>query len=161
MKVSQLMTKDVRTCWSNEPLDRAARLMWENDCGSLPVLDQNGQVVGMITDRDVCMSALTQARLLSQIHVSQAMSRALHSCAPEDDLDEVEKSMRAHQVRRLAVVDEQGHLRGVVSLADIAQRAAKDAKKKSGAKQVEFAEVGETLAAITTPRRIEMAAAAS
>jgi CBS domain-containing protein len=57
MKVSELMTIDVRSCWNTEPLERAAKVMWESDCGSLPVLDQNGRVIGMITDRDVCMAA--------------------------------------------------------------------------------------------------------
>ncbi|HEX9725291.1 MAG TPA: CBS domain-containing protein [Vicinamibacteria bacterium] len=161
MKVSELMTTDVRTCWINEPLDRAAKLMWESDCGSLPVLDQNGRVVGMITDRDVCMAAYTQAQLLGRIPVSRALSPELHSCKPEEDLDKVENRMRSHQVRRLPVVDDEGHLRGVLSLADIAQRAAKDAKGKAGTRQVSFADVGETLAAVTTPRRLELVAAAS
>ena len=127
MKVSELMTTDVRNCWANEPLDRAAKLMWESDCGSLPVLDQNGRVVGMITDRDVCMAAYTQAELLARIPVSRAMSHELHSCRPDEDLDKVEKRMRAHQIRRLPVLDDEGHLQGVLSLADIAQRAAREA----------------------------------
>jgi len=161
MKVSELMTTDVRTCWITEPLDRAAKLMWESDCGSLPVLDQNGRVVGMITDRDVCMAAYTQAQLLGRIPVSRALNPELHSCKPEEDLDKVENRMRSHQIRRLPVVDDEGHLRGILSLADIAQRAAKDAKGKAGTRQVSFAEVGETLAAVTTPRRLELVAAAS
>lgn len=161
MKASQVMTTDVRTCWVNEPLDRAARLMWEMDCGALPVLDQNGRVVGMITDRDVCMAAYTQARLLGQIPVSHAMSHELHSCRPDETLDKVEKTMRSHQIRRLPVVDDEGHLKGILSLADIAQRAAKDAKRKTGTKEVSLGEVGETLAAVTNPRRMELAAAAS
>lgn len=161
MKVSELMTIDVRSCWSTEPLERAAKLMWELDCGSLPVLDQNGRVIGMITDRDVCMAAYTQAQLLGRIPVSRAMSGELYSCNPGEELDKVEKRMRSHQVRRLPVVDDEGHLRGILSLADIAQRAAKDAKGKAGTKQVGFAEVGETFAAVTTPRRLELAAAAS
>ena len=161
MKVSELMTTDVRNCWANEPLDRAAKLMWESDCGSLPVLDQNGKVVGMITDRDICMAAFTQAELLARIPISRAMSPELHSCAPDEDLDKVEKRMRAHQIRRVPVLDNEGRLRGVLSLADIAQRAAKEAKGKAGSRQVSFAEVGETLAAVTTPRRLELQAAAS
>ena len=153
--------KDVRTCWINEPLDRAAKLMWESDCGSAPVLDQNGRVVGMITDRDVCMAAYTQAQLLGRIPVSQAMSAELYSCKPEEDLDKVEKRMRFHQVRRLPVVDDEGLLRGILSLADIAQRAAKDAKGKAGTRQVSFAEVGESYAAVTTPHRHELVTVAS
>jgi CBS domain-containing protein len=161
MKVSELMTTDVRSCWSNEALERAAKLMWEFDCGSLPVLDQNGRVVGMITDRDVCMAAYTQAQPLARIPVSRAMSAELFSCKPDEDLGSVEKRMRAHQIRRLPVLDDEGHLRGMLTLADIAQRAAGGAKGKAAARQVSFAEVGETLAAITAPRRRELAAAAS
>lgn len=160
MKVSELMTKNVRNGWIGEPLDHAAKLMWEYDCGSLPVLDQNGRVVGMVTDRDVCMAAYTQGEILGRIPVSRAMSAELYSCRPDEELDKVEKRMRAHQLRRLPVVDDDGRLRGVVSLADIAQRAAKDAKGKAGARQVGFAEVGETLAAVTAPRRPELAVAA-
>jgi CBS domain-containing protein len=161
MKVSELMTTDVRSCWNTEPLDRAAKLMWESDCGSLPVLDQNGRVIGMITDRDVCMAAYTQAQLLGRIPVSRAMSGELYSCNPGEELDKVEKRMRSHQVRRLPVVDDEGRLCGILSLADIAQRAAKEAKGKAGTRQVGFAEVGETFAAVTTPRRLELAAVAS
>jgi CBS domain-containing protein len=161
MKVSDLMTTKVRTCWNNDSLDQAARLMWESDCGSLPVLDHNGHVVGMITDRDVCMAAFMQSRLLGQISVSRAMSGELQSCKPDDDLDEVEKRLRSHQLHRLPVLDDEAHLHGILSLADIAQRAAKDVKRKPGTKHVSFAEVGETLAAVTAPRRLELAAAAS
>ena len=161
MKASELMTTDVQTCWINEPLDRAAKLMWESDCGSLPVLDQNGRVVGMITDRDVCMAAYTQAQLLGRIPVSRALNPELYSCKPEEDLDKVENRMRSHQVRRLPVVDDEGHLRGILALADIAQRAAREAKGKAGTRQVSFGEAGETLAAVTTPRRLELTAVAS
>jgi CBS-domain-containing membrane protein len=93
--------------------------------------------------------------------VSRALNSALHSCKPEEDLDKAENRMRSHQIRRLPVVDDEGHLRGILSLADIAQRAAKDAKGKAGTRQVSFAEVGETLAAVTRPRRLELVAAAS
>src|SRR3970040_1064331 len=98
------MTREFRPGGTNEPLDRAAKLMWESDCGSAPVLDQNGRAVGMITDRDVCMGAYPQAQPLGRIPVSQAMSAELYSCKPEEDLDKVEKRMRFHQVRRLPVV---------------------------------------------------------
>lgn len=161
MKVSDLMTKDVRTCWITEPLDRAAKLMWEFDCGSLPVLDQNGRVVGMITDRDICMAAYTQGQVLGQIPVSRAMSGELYSCRPDENLERVETRMRSRQIRRMPAIDDEGHLVGIVSLADIAQRAAKDAKGKPGTRKATFEEVGETFAAVTTPRGLELFAAAS
>ena len=73
MKVEQLMSRDVKTCQATEMLNRAAQLMWENDCGCVPVVDEDGRAVGMITDRDVCMAAYTQGRLLDALPVASAM----------------------------------------------------------------------------------------
>jgi CBS-domain-containing membrane protein len=114
----------------------------------------------MITDRDVCMAAYTQAQVLARIPVSRAMSDELFSCSADEDIDQVEKRMRQHQVRRLPVVDDQGRLRGILSLADVAQRAA-SGKGKAGTKPVpvSFTEVGETFAGVTRPRRLGLAAA--
>jgi CBS-domain-containing membrane protein len=112
----------------------------------------------MITDRDVCMAAYTQAQVLARIPVSRAMSADLVSCSADEDIVQVEKRMRQHQVRRLPVVDDQGRLRGILSLADIAQRAA-SGKGKAGTKPVSFTEVGETFAAVTRPRGLGLAAA--
>jgi len=67
MKVEQIMTRIVHTCSENDTLNRAAQLMWENDCGCVPVIhggNGSGAVVGVVTDRDVCMGAYTQGRLL-------------------------------------------------------------------------------------------------
>ena len=60
MKVGDLMTKDVKACSQHDSLNRAAQLMWENDCGSVPVVDSDSKVVGMLTDRDICMAAYTK-----------------------------------------------------------------------------------------------------
>ena len=90
MHVSDLMTRNVATVRSSDSLATAARLMWDCDCGSLPVLSDGNQVSAVITDRDICMTALFQDKALSAIQVAQAMSKKLHFCAPDDSVSSVE-----------------------------------------------------------------------
>ena len=151
MKVEDLMTTDVGACRPFDSVDRSAKVMWERDCGSVPVVDQEGRAIAMLTDRDICMAALTQGRPLGEIHVSSAMSRRLWSCRPQDDVKEAEQTMRAHQVRRLPVIDPDGKLVGLLSISDLA-RAAVSAKGGRGKKKpVGASEIGETLGAISIP----------
>ena len=126
MKVSELMTRDVATCLATDSLNRAAQIMWERRCGSVPVvdLDQSGRVVGMVTDRDVGMAAYTQGRRLDDIAVTLAMSRPVWTCSASASAEEAEGLMMAHGVQRLVVVDPEGRLMGVVSLDGIARQAA-------------------------------------
>ena len=79
MKVQDVMTRNVAACGVDESLNRAAQLMWECDCGSIPVLDASGSVCGMLTDRDICMAAYTQGLPLTQIPVRNVMSPHLHA----------------------------------------------------------------------------------
>ena len=118
------MTDAVRACSPDDPLHRAAQLMWDGDCGAVPVVDEAGRLCGIITDRDICMAAYTQGLPLSSIHVADVMSRHVHSCSPEDTLERAIGIMAEAEVRRLPVVGEKGSLRGIVSLADIAHGAA-------------------------------------
>lgn len=113
------MTHNVSTCRSDDTLNRAAQLLWENDCGVLPVL-HDGRVVGMITDRDICMAAYTQGGPLASLSVSSAMSRQLYACSPDDTLQRAMGIMADKQVRRLPVIDGEGKLLGVLALADVA-----------------------------------------
>ena len=99
-----------------------------------------------MNDRDICITAYTQGRSLSEIPVDWAMARVVHSCTPAATLEEAMQKMQEAQVRRLPVVDEAGQLLGIVSLADV----AREAKVKAGT--AALALVGETLAAITGPR---------
>ena len=149
MRVKDLMTQPVHTVHERDSLDRAAYVMWNHDCGAVPVVNDDGRAVGMITDRDICMAALTQGKSLGEIHVSSAMSRKLWSCRPGDDVKDAEQTMRAHQVRRLPVVDSDGKLVGLLSISDLARAAvtAKGSKKKP----VGASDVGKTLGAISTP----------
>ncbi len=121
MKARELMSHHVQTCRAGATLAEAARIMWEADLGALPVVDEEGRVIAMITDRDICMAAYTQGVPLTQSSVASAMSKRLVSCSPRASLHEIEHKMLDAQVRRIPVIDELGALSGIVTLGDIAR----------------------------------------
>jgi CBS domain-containing protein len=122
-RVLDAMTRAVVTCRPHESLSRAAQVMWDADCGAVPIVDEEGRLVGMLTDRDICMAAYTRGLPLSELSVSSVMSTSLHSCKPGDSLRSLMDAMAEHQVRRVPVVEEDGKLVGIVSLADVARLA--------------------------------------
>lgn len=148
MRIERLMSPNVQYCSPDDTLDRAAQLMWDFDCGSVPVCTGNGapRVVGMITDRDICMSALFERKPLRDLRVASAMSRSVLVCFPSDRPARVERVMRERQIRRMPVADESQNLLGIVSLADLARAA-----QQSEAAGITETEIGDTLAAICTP----------
>src|SRR5687768_2334487 len=118
MKVTDLMTRKVACVRADEPLSSAAKLMWDCDCGAVPVIDGSDRVVGMITDRDICMATWSRDQAPSGISVHQAMSEELHQCSPDASVATAEGLMRSKQIRRIPVVDENQRLAGILSLAD-------------------------------------------
>ncbi len=145
MKIAKLMSRDVATCRIHDSLERAAQLMWDRDIGALPVVDDDGRVVGMITDRDICMATYTRNAPPRGIAVTAAMAQQVFSCGPDDSVHDVEKQMSAHQIRRMPVTDLEGHPIGLISLNDIARATGRD---------VPAAEVAHTLAAVCAPRAV-------
>jgi len=119
MKAEAWMSRQVQSCRPQTSMNEAARLMWEHDCGILPVLDDGDRAVGVLTDRDVCMAAYLSGRPLGELQVAQAMSHEVFSCRPEDTLEQVIRLMADHQVRRLPVIDARGRLVGLVSMNDL------------------------------------------
>ena len=150
MNIEDLMTRDVKCCGPEDTLDVAARLMWENDVGCIPITDGRGQALAMLTDRDICMAAFTQGRPLGEIRAKSAMSASLHAVAPRDSLAKAELVMKEFQVRRLPVVDGEGRLQGVLSVNDIAREAARERPQRQRA--VTSDEVAVTLAGVCRPR---------
>jgi CBS domain-containing protein len=152
MRVEQVMTRNVMVCSVGDNLNRAAQLMWENACGTVAVVsaDGDGTVVGILTDRDICMAAYTQGKPLWEIPVSVAMARKVISCRVGDDLKQVELLMRENRVRRLPVLDTYGRLQGIVSIDDLAREAERE-RMESGKEAMSLA-VAETLAEICRPR---------
>ena len=150
--VGRLMAGPARACRPDDSLNEAARQMWEADCGALPVTDdESGRVVGIVTDRDICMAAYTRGKTLGEMLVADVMATKVHCCKPSDTLAEAQSIMRMAQVRRLPVVDDEGRLLGVLSLSDLAQEASRE-REPRGKGPIREAEVGETLARISLPR---------
>lgn len=145
MHIQQIMSMPAVTCRSSDTLSTAAKLMWEYDCGSIPVTDADGIVVGIVTDRDICMATYLKGASPHAISVADTMSKQVFSCRAEESLQTAERLMNEHQVRRIPVIDSDGRAIGLLSLSDIARYAA---QKKDGAQQ----EAIETLAAICQPR---------
>jgi len=119
MKVSEVMTKAPAYCSADASLAAAAEIMWKHNCGFLPVVSPQQRVVGVITDRDMCIAMATRNRLPSQVPVQEISSVVIHSCQPDDDIQTAMKTMADKKVRRLPVMDADGKLMGILSLDDI------------------------------------------
>lgn len=145
MKVKDIMTKSPCSIKASQRLNEAANLMWEFDCGCLPVADEVEHVTGVITDRDICMAAYTKGLPLASIPVSTAMSKTIYSVSNEDSIESAEDLMRHHQVRRLPVLDKQKKLIGILSLNDIALAY----KNRSLGSAVKATDVAKTLASVS------------
>jgi CBS-domain-containing membrane protein len=123
MKVQDVMNSKVQSCQPTTNLAAAAAVMWDHDCGALPVVDEAGQVLGMITDRDIAIAAATKGRPAGEISVREVISGTVYSCAPDDDIHAALKTMRQSKVRRLPVANAAGQLQGILCMNDIALRA--------------------------------------
>jgi CBS domain-containing protein len=123
MNVRDIMTAAVYTCEPDTDLGTVAEIMWNHDCGFVPVVDASGAVMGLITDRDICMAATTRRLAPERIAASQAMSQVVRACLPDDSVSEALAMMKHFKVRRLPVVDPHGFLRGVLSIDDVARAA--------------------------------------
>jgi len=152
MKVQDIMTSDVQCCGPDTNLAAAAQMMWDSDCGALPVLNLEGHVMGMITDRDICMAAATKNKPASDITVWETVSGKVYTCQLSDDVHMALDIMKRERVRRLPVVDADGVLQGVVAMNDFVLLAA-DAK---GAKApaVSYEDVVRTMKAISVHRAL-------
>lgn len=123
MNVRDLMTSDVRTCRPETNLAEVVRDMWEGDCGALPVVSDDGRVTGIITDRDICIAVATRGRAADRIAVRDVARDHVYTCLPNDDASAALQTMKLHKIRRLPVVDVDGHVRGMLSLNDIVTHA--------------------------------------
>ena len=148
MRIADLMTRDVKCCNATDNLAEAARIMWEDDCGAVPVVDSDYRIVGMVTDRDICMAAYTRGVTLHEMGIQETMSEAAHCCKETDSLETAHRLMRKLQVRRLPVIDEDRRPVGLVGLSDLARRVV---ELPPGSEAEEAEELVTTYAAVTRP----------
>lgn len=151
MRIEELMTPFPTTCGPDDTLSDAASRMGICNCGCVPVTDKRRRVVGMITDRDICMATVLRGPNLEGVTVGQVMARDVRACNPKDDLVEAQAIMQEAGVRRLPVVDESDQLVGVISLTDLAREAGRESER--GNSGISKAEVGKILATLSHPPR--------
>lgn len=151
MRIEQLMSKVTMTCRPRQSLGEVAQLMWERDCGCLPVTADDGsqRLLGMITDRDVCTAIRLHGSAPRELRVEDAMTELVRACNPEDPVSEAVLIMGEVRVRRLPVVDGLERVIGLLALADLAREAARQAAREDP--EVSLAEVGGLLATICQP----------
>ena len=152
MKVQDVMTRTVQFCLPDTDLTIAARLLWENDCGVLPVVDQNLKVIGVITDRDICIAAGTRPQALANLKAGEVMTGELYTCSPDDDLKGALEIMKQAQVRRLPVTEGDGLLHGILSISDVMLCVSNPTHAAQPV--VSYEDIVETYNAICAPRAV-------
>lgn len=120
MQIKDIMTSDVATCQPDTDLASVAKIMWDRDCGFVPVIDGAGHVSGVLTDRDICIASATRGVPPHKISAVQVMHAApIHATHPDDQPATALAEMKEAKVRRLPVLTDDGRLAGVVSINDL------------------------------------------
>jgi CBS domain-containing protein len=122
-RAGDVMTGDVCTIHFSDSVENAARAMVRRDCGALPVVNDSGRLIGMITDRDVVTRIVARGLDPRRARVDECMSDQVFACYEEDLIESCMWLMSRHQVRRIPVVDERDRVVGIVSQADLARHA--------------------------------------
>lgn len=124
MKVREIMTEDPAGCAPETNIRDVAKMMAENDCGEIPVLDERSRPIGVVTDRDIACRIVGQGKDPDRTTARDAMSSPVITVTPEDDVAEAIDKMEENQVRRVPVVDDSGACCGMIAQADIARAAS-------------------------------------
>lgn len=135
LRCSDIMTKDVTTCSPLTPIREVADKMEDENVGVIPVVD-NGRLVGIVTDRDIVCRVLAEGRDTRTTPATVAMSEDIVTCLPDDSIHEAVRKMGEHQIRRIAVCDTNGRLRGIISMADVALEAETDRELAQAVEQI-------------------------
>ncbi|HEV8583518.1 MAG TPA: CBS domain-containing protein [Methylomirabilota bacterium] len=142
MKIKHVMTKDPTSCLPSDTAQDAAGIMRDQDAGVVPVIEneQSLKLVGVVTDRDLCMNIVAEGRDPRTTKVDECMTQTVVSASPQDSIEKATDLMRENQIRRIPIVDEQHHLVGIVSMADLVGRS-----------NVKTTETHETLKTVSAP----------
>ena len=142
VKIKQVMTKDPTCCVPSDSAQLAAKVMRDEDTGIVPVIEneESRTIVGVVTDRDLCMNIVADGRDPRTTPVHECMTTKVVHCSPQDSVERTTALMRENRIRRIAVVDEERRLVGIVSMADVVGRA-----------NVKTTETHETLKTVSAP----------
>jgi CBS domain-containing protein len=125
IRAHELMTRRVATVHPASSVERAARLMEECDCGALPIVGDNGVLVGMVTDRDIALRIVARGREVRNAIVADCMTEHVFACYANESIAECMRQMARHRVRRMPIVDERGRLVGILAQGDLARHAGR------------------------------------
>jgi CBS domain-containing protein len=146
MKVKDFMKTEVGFCSAEDSLRKAAEIMLRQDCGVVPVVNEEGKVVGMLSDRDMCLAIVARNRKASDVKTKDLIKGEPVVCAANNKIEAALRKMRKNQIKQLAVVGESGELVGVLSDNDILLGVRKDKNLKK--------KIYATLKSIAKPRPI-------
>jgi CBS domain-containing protein len=155
MKVTDVMAKPPAYCSPETNLAAAVEILWRQNCGILPIVDSKEKVVGLITDRDICVALGTRNRLPSDMTVSEVASGKVIACKPDDDLRGALATMAQAKVRRLPVIEAGGKLQGILSIDDVVLRTETGILKKDS--ELSFEDVVNTLKIVYAPKPLRSA----
>jgi CBS domain-containing protein len=150
MKVQDVMMRTPAFCSPETNLGAAVEILWNRNCGMLPIVDSQQKVVGIVTDRDLCVAMGTRNRLPGDISVSEVASGNVYSCKPGDDIHAALETMKKQKVRRLAVVNETGALEGILSMDDVVLHAEAGGAGRTA--ELSRAEIVDTLRQVYGPQ---------
>lgn len=126
MKVKKLMKTNVGFCYLTDDLTKAAEIMRLKDCGAVPVVDEKERLVGIITDRDICLSVAESDKKTSEVKINEVIGKRIFTCGEDDDLKDALKKMKRAKIKRLPVVDKNKKLVGILSITDFLTSLKKD-----------------------------------
>jgi CBS domain-containing protein len=154
MIVRDMMKTLPKTCTPATNLAAVTELLWSAGCGALPVVDSDGKMTGIITDRDICVAVGTRNKRPSELVAEDVMTRSVSVCHAGDEIHDALKAMRTGKVRRLPVVDDAGSLEGILCLSDLIVQARHDGHRQS----LTYEDVMVTLKDISSRHRAALAA---
>jgi CBS domain-containing protein len=155
MKVRDVMMRTPASCSTDTNLAAAVEILWNRNCGFLPVVNAQGKVVGVVTDRDICIALGTRNRLAGEVKVGAVISGKLLACGPDDDVRTALATMAQEKVRRLPVIGNDGMLQGILSMDDAVLHA--EAGRPGKAADLSDEDVAETLKKLYQPQVPELA----
>jgi CBS domain-containing protein len=139
LTVAEVMTTGLKIVERDTKLPEVARLMRDEDVGVVPVVETDGRLVGVVTDRDIVVRACVGGRPIAELTACDVMTEDVISVVPEERIRDVLVCMGERQVRRMPVVDDDERLLGIVSIGDIANRAGYDAELEEAFERISSA----------------------
>ncbi len=125
MRVKHVMTKHPTCCLTTDSAQKVAAIMRDERTGVVPVIDneQSQRIVGVVTDRDLCINVVAEGQEPHAVTAEACMTTTVVTCSTNDSVDKATELMKDNQIRRVPVVDDQGRVQGIVSMADLVTRA--------------------------------------